>query len=185
MSKLTEIRALLWQMRLKVTKHLGAKGLTIEDPEFLREIEELSVMNQTLEIPLRDLGSAQHAASALEQNLKKIPRDKRYGPAASVAGQQKEIDDLIREAVELRRLLEDLLTRVASGNKMEETHTVGELLEKAFGHEHKTEQGASDRPAIVPREQMHGSLESAVIMVFVLSKAVVVTVKKLMGKRRP
>jgi hypothetical protein len=85
MSKLADIRRLLLHLRLKLIEHVGDRGLTVDDPEFPRKIEELNRMNQMLGLSIRELKSAQHAAAAREQNLWNIPRDKRYGPATSVA----------------------------------------------------------------------------------------------------
>ncbi len=184
MSKLTDIRALLAHIRIKLTPHLGDRGLTVDDPEFPRRIEELNSMNRTLGIALRDLKTAQHSAAARERNLWNIPRDKRYGPASSVADQQKEIHELSRDAAEIQKLVEDLLKRVASGNEMEGLHTIAELIEKVSPHESGGEQVVPDRPAYVPYSPGHfqASPESAVIMTYVAIRALVVVSRKVITK---
>jgi excisionase family DNA binding protein len=56
-----------------------------------------------------------------------IAKNQRPGkalPAASVADQQREINELIREAAEIQRLVEELLGRICTGNEMEGVHTV-------------------------------------------------------------
>ena len=73
MSKLADIRSLLLRLRLKLVEHSGDRGLTVDDPEFARKIEELNRMNQTLGLSVRELKNAQHAAAAREQNLWNIP----------------------------------------------------------------------------------------------------------------
>src|SRR5271156_988631 len=185
MSKVTDTRRVLEHIRLKLTQHLAARGLTIGDPEFPHKIEELNSISRVLAISLRDLKSAKHSANAREQNLWKIPRDKRYGPASSIAGQQKEIDELIREAAEIQRLVEDLIDRVIGGNEMEGIHNIAELIEKVSGHESGgAEHVVPDRPAYVPYSPGHfqASPESAVIMVYVALRALVLVSKKVVAK---
>ena len=135
MGELADIRRLLLHVRLKLTEHLGNRGLTIDGPEFPRKIEELNHMNQTLGLSVRDLKSAQHAAAVREKSLWNIPRDKRYGPAASVADQQREIKELIRETGEIQGLVEKLLGSIRSGDEMEGVHTAAELIGKATEHD--------------------------------------------------
>lgn len=185
MSKVTDTRRVLEHIRLKLTQHLAARGLTIDDPEFPRKIEELNSISRTLAISLRDLKSARHSANAREQNLWKIPRDKRFGPASAVADQQKEIDQLIREAAEIQRLVEDLIDRVIGGNEMDGIHNIAELIEKVSGHESGgAEHVVPDRPAYVPYSPGHfqASPESAVIMVYVALRALVLVSKKVAAK---
>jgi len=186
MSKLADIRRLLSHLRLKLIEHSGDRGLTIDDPEFPRKIEELNRMNQTLGLSVRDLKSAQHAAALREQNLRNIPRDKRYGPAASVADQQREINELMREAAEIQGLVEKLLGRICIGNEMEGLHTVAELIGQATEHESGTaEQALPSNPAYVPASQahFHASPETAVIMAYVAIRGLVLISKKIANKR--
>jgi hypothetical protein len=187
MSKLADIRSLLLRLRLKLVEHSGDRGLTVDDPEFTRKIEELNRMNHTLGLSVRELKNAQHGAAAREQNLWNIPRDKRYGPAASVANQQREIDELIREAAEIQRLVEKLLGRICTGNEMEGVHTVAELIGQATEHETSTaEQTLPDNPAYVPYSQahFHASPETAVIMAYVALRGCVLIGKKIADKIR-
>ena len=187
MSKLADIRRLLLHLRLKLIEHVGERGLTVDDPEFPRKIEELNRMNQMLGLSVRDLKSAQHAAAAREQNLWNIPRDKRFGPAASVADQQREINELIREAAEIQRLVEELLGRVCIGNEMEGVHIVAELIGQATENEGGTaEQPIPDNPAYVPHSQahFHASPETAVIMAYVAIRGLVLICKKISARIR-
>jgi len=187
MSKVADIGRLLSHLRLSLVQHFGDRGLTIDDPEFPREIEGLNRMNSLLALSLRDLKSARHLANAREQSLKNIPRDKRFGPAASVADQQREIDQLIREAAEIQKLVEALLKRVAMGDEMEGVHTVAELIEKVTSHEPGgAEQVVPDHPAYVPYVPggFQGSPESAVMMAYVAIRALVLIVKKRKNKNR-
>lgn len=48
MSKLADIRTLLLRLRLKLVEYSGATGLTVDDPEFTRKVEELNRMNHAL-----------------------------------------------------------------------------------------------------------------------------------------
>jgi len=185
MDKVADIRSLLLHLRLKLVEHSADRGLTVDDAEFPRKIEELNRMNQTLGLSARDLKSAQHAAAAREQGLRNIPRDKRYAPAASVADQQREINELIREATEIQRLVEKLLGRICTGNEMEGVHTVAELIGQATEHETGTaEQVIPDKPAYVPHSQAHlpASPETAVIMAYVAIRGLVLISKKLAAK---
>ncbi len=118
MSKLADIRTLLLRLRLKLVADSGATGLTVGDPEFTRKIEELNRMSHTLGLAVRELKSAHHVTAAREQNLWNIPRDNRYGPTASVAGQQRDINELISEAAEIQRLVEKLIGRICAGNEL-------------------------------------------------------------------
>ena len=115
------------------------------------------------------------------------PRDKRYGPAASVADQQREIDELIREAAEIQRLVEKLLGRICTGNEMEGVHTVAGLIGQATEHETGTAaQALPDNPAYVPYSQahFHASPETAVIMAYVALRGCVLIGKKIAAKVR-
>jgi hypothetical protein len=182
MNKLADIRRFLLGLRLKLIEHSGDRGLTVDDPEFTRKIDELNRMNQSLGLSIRDLKSAQHAAAAREQNLWNIPRDKRYGPKASVTDQQREIDELIREADEIQRLVEKLLGRICTGNEMEDVHTVAELIGQATEHESgSAEQALPNSPAYVPHGQahFHASPETAVIMAYVAIRGLVLISKKI------
>jgi hypothetical protein len=187
MSKLADIRRVLSHLRLKLIEHSGDRGLTIDDPEFLRKIEELDRMSQTLRISIRDLKTAQNAASAREQNLWKIPRDKRYAPAASVKDEQREIDQLLRDAAEIQGLVENFIGRICSGNEMEGFHTVAELIGHATEHDSgTTEQPLPGHPAYIPasQAQFHASPETAVIMAYVAIRGLVLISKKISAKIR-
>lgn len=143
-------------------------------------------MNETLGLAVRDLKSALHLATVREQNLWDIPRDKRYGPAASVADQQREINELMREAAETQGLVEKLLGRICSGNEMEGVHTIAELIGQATEHESVTEQALPGHPAYVPASQahFHASPETAVIMAYVAVRGLVLIGKKIAGRIR-
>lgn len=187
MSKLADIRTLLLRLRLKLVEDSGATGLTVGDPEFTRKIEELNRMSRTLGLSIRDLKSAHHATAAREQNLWNIPRDKRYGPTASVAGQQREINELISEAAEIQRLVEKLIGRICTGNEMEGVHTAAELIGQVTEHDTgAAEQAIQDKPAYVPHNQahFHPSPETAVIMAYVAVRGLVLISKKIAAKIR-
>jgi hypothetical protein len=187
MSKIADTGRLIPHIRLSLVRHFGDRGLTIDDPEFPRETEELNRMNSMLVLSIRDLKSARHAANAREQGLWNIPRDKRYGPASSLADQQREIDQLIRDAADIQKQIEDLLKRVVSGNEMEGVHTIAELIEKVAGHESGgAEQVVPDHPAYVPYAPGHfqASPESAAMMAYVAIRALVLIVKKRKNQNR-
>ena len=182
MSKLADITRLLSHLRLKLIEYCGEKGLTVDDPEFPRKIEEVNRMNETVGIAIRDLKSALHGANAREQNLWKIPRDKRYGPTAQVKDRQREINELMRDAAEIQGLVEKIIGKIFSGNEMEGVHTVAELIEQSTGHETGTaEQAVPGHPAYVPASQAHfsASPENAVIMAYVALRGLVLISKKI------
>jgi hypothetical protein len=187
MSKLADIQRLLLHIRLKLSEHLMDAGMTIDDAEFPSKIEDLNRITQMLAFSIRELKSARHAANAREQNLWNIPRDKRYAPAAAVAGQQREIGNLMREAAETQAVAEKLLGRIYRGSEMEGVHTVAELLEKFTEHDTSVaELSVPNHPAYVPASQahLHASPEAAVVMAYVALRGLVIGWKRLTDKVR-
>jgi hypothetical protein len=178
MSKVAEIGRLLSHIRLKLIEHCSDNGLTVDDPEYPRKIEELSRMNEMLGLSVRDLKSALHGVTARRQGMWDVPRDKRYGQAVSIADQQREINELLREATETRALSEKLFGRIYSGDEMEGVHTFAELMDKVCGDGSATIH--PDQPAYIPATQahFHASPETAVIMAYVAIRGLV-----LLGKR--
>jgi hypothetical protein len=187
MSRLADIGRLLLHLRLRLIEECGDQGLTVDDPEFPGKIEELHLMSEVLRISTRDLKSSLHAANAREQRLRDIPRENRFGPAASVKDEKRVINELMREAAEIQRLVEGLIGRIYSGNEMEGVHSIAELIEKMTGHEPVTEQVAGSGLAYVPAAQahFHASPEAAVIMAYVALRGLVLVAKKITNKRRP
>jgi hypothetical protein len=141
MSKLVDIRTLLSHLHLKLIQYSGERGLTVDEPDFASKIEELSRMNQTLGWAVRDLKSAQHGATVRE--LWNISREQRYGPASSVAGQQREIheapDVVGRRTRDTRPnqpaniFLTNLTVSMGKESLNEQHHAVFKTLESRFG----------------------------------------------------
>ncbi len=114
---------------------------------------------------------------AREQNLWSFPRDKRYAVATSIAEQQREVANLIREAAETQAVVEKLLGRIYGGSEMEGVHTVAELLEKFTEHDASVvELSVPNHPAYVPasRAHVHASAEPAVVMAYVALRGLVI-----------
>lgn len=187
MSKLADIGRLLSHLRLKLIEHLGDGGLTVDDPEFPRKIEALNRMNQSLGISVRDLATAQHAMAARERGLWNTPRDRRYGAAASVKDQQRQIGELLRDAAEIQAMVEKLLGGICRGNEMEGVHNVAELIGKVTQQESgTTEQPVPGHPSYIPAGQAtsHANPETALIMAYVAIRGLVLISKKIMDKVR-
>jgi hypothetical protein len=185
MSKLSDIRNILVKLNLQLIPLCGDKGLTVDDPEYTRKLDELGRINETLRLCIRDLNSARHGLAAQQQGLWKIPFDKRFAAAASTADRLREANELIRLAGEIQRLAEDILGRICSGNEMEGFHTIAELIGHATGHEGATEQPdiPGGGPAYVPHNQtMHASPEAAVIMAYVAIRGLVLIGQKIAAK---
>jgi len=182
MSKLAEMQRLLLHLRLKVMEHLMDPDLHIEDLEFLRKMEDLNRITQMLAFSIRELKNPPPAALAREQHLWKIPREKRYGPAASVADQQWEVIELMREAAATQAAVEELLGRIYSGSEMEGVHTFAELLDQFTVHDPSVaELSVPNYPAYVPASQahLHASAETAVVMAYVALRGLVIIAKRV------
>ncbi|MGB9105114.1 MAG: hypothetical protein WCC59_10165 [Terriglobales bacterium] len=110
---------------------LGA-GVPIDDPAFVRCTDELDHLSQRLDLLLRELRTREHLLRARERNLWNVPRESRYAPASSVRQQQASVRDLSKEAVEIRKLLDDLLMRSVNVSEGDAADKIGGAVKEWF-----------------------------------------------------
>ena len=158
--------------------------MPVDDPGYATEMQALDRLGHRLELLMRELNSKQHQLDARERNLWNIPRDQRYGPAASVAQQQAEVNELIRAASELRKLLEDLIQRSGLISQGDVVSGIGELIKRVYEQAHEHHEGIPSSPSYIPTSpgQFQASPDAALITVFVAMRALQLLWKKKKGE---
>jgi hypothetical protein len=107
-------------------------GLPIDDPAHTEETRRLYELNQRLEILVRELKNRRHLLSAQEQAVRKTPREQRYSPKSSILNQQQSVEELLRTAAHVQKLVEDLIRRSGLLTEGELDKGVGELIGQLF-----------------------------------------------------
>ena len=184
MATLTDLKLIL----LRIRSHLLANpvstrgtGTPVDDPAYPRELEELDLLRQQLELVVRDLNSEANLLGVREQSLKKMSRkmspDDRYRATASVHGRQSELEELLRLANDLKALLEDLLMKSGLIGEGEIAQGIGEFVEKMHQtmQSHGEIEQLTNGPALFPaaKSQFGGSLEAVTIFVFAALRVLV------------
>ena len=184
MATLTDLKLIL----LRIRSHLLANpvstrgtGTPVDDPAHPRELEELDLLRQQLELVVRDLNSEANLLGVREQSLKKMSRkmspDDRYRATASVHGRQSELEELLRLANDLKALLEDLLMKSGLIGEGEIAQGIGEFVEKMHQtmQSHGEIEQLTNGPALFPaaKSQFGGSLEAVTIFVFAALRVLV------------
>ena len=112
MADLNAVAASLQQMRQRLVPLMDAliKGAPEEVLERNVRLTELDQIREKLRIMVRNLQNEEHLLQAMQGNLGKIPRDKRWQANQSLDQQQKNLQNAKQQAVDLaevvRRLME-------------------------------------------------------------------------------
>jgi hypothetical protein len=176
---------LLYRIRGRLIEHpvFGrGTGVPVDDPGQVRELEELDRLSLQLSLVLRELKSKSHLLGVREQNLWNVPRSDRYRAATSIQGQQNELNEVLKLAIEVQKLLEDLIRKSGLIGEGELSQGVGEFIEKMYhqAHSHGEVQNMPDGLAYISpsKGEYAGSVEGVTIFVFVALRALI-----YMGKR--
>lgn len=142
----------------------------MDDPAYARESVELDRLSLQLSLIVRDLKSKANSLNLQEQKLWSIPRADRFKAAASVHGQQLEVEQVRKQAIELQALLEKLIERSGLLHDGELADGFAKAIEQ-FAHQAHISgeaQGIPDQLSYVPasKTELNGSLEGITIMVF-------------------
>jgi hypothetical protein len=135
MCSVTAIKAHLDLIRQNLLQHpvfVRGAGVPIDDPAYTEETRRLYELDQKLEILIRELKSHRHLLSAQEQALWKTPREQRYSPKSSISDQQRGVQELLRTAADIQKLLEGFIRRSGLLTAGELDKGVGELIGQLF-----------------------------------------------------
>jgi len=149
MADLNAVAASLQQMRQRLVPLMDAliKGAPEEVLERNVRLTELDQIREKLRIMVRNLQNEEHLLQAMQGNLGKIPRDKRWQANQSLDQQQKNLQNAKQQAVDLaevvRRLMEKngLLSGFQMGMKFKD---LMENLEKSAEQGHAIHQIMSE-----------------------------------------
>lgn len=189
MSTMYNITTHLIRIKAKLTEHpvfVRGRGVPVDDPGYAREAEELDRLSDQLKLQIRNLSNHMHLLSAQEQGLWNLPRERRFGAAAAISQQQAEADRLMQTALDLRRLLDDLLRRNGLVSDGEIAAKIGEYSEEMhrLGHSiHQAGQPHAGGPAYLPVSAQYGlSPEMATIAAYAALRALSYFLRGRKGK---
>ncbi|MGD0569985.1 MAG: hypothetical protein ABSA78_16410 [Candidatus Sulfotelmatobacter sp.] len=185
MSTLKSISVSLVRIRQALLVHpvfTRGTGVPVDDPAFTREVEELDRMSERLDILIRNVRNHQQLASAQEQGLWNIARERRYAPASAVRHQQAEAESLMRAAAELRELLDELMRRNGMVSDGDIADKVGEIIkqwhERAHSFTHAGHVSNPNAPSYLPAGHFEATPEAATIAVYAALRALAYFLKK-------
>ena len=177
MNHLASIRAQLEILRQRLMRHpvfVRGTGSPVDDPAHNEETHLLDSVRQSLGILIRDLNNHKHLLSAQEQAVWRTPRDSRFSRTSSIGDQQRNLDELLRIAADVQRLLEDLIRKSGLLSTGEVACGIGETISRLFAQSHNHDVLIpAGRPAYKPLApgQFNASPEAATIAVFVALQA--------------
>src|SRR5664279_4004740 len=170
MASLSDLQLLLYRIKTHLVDHpvfVRGTGSPVDDPAHDRETKQLDVLSLQLSLIVRDLKSKANLLGLREQSLRVTNRGERYNEAASIRGQQADLNEVLKLAFEIQGLLEDLIRRNASLGEGELSQGLGEFIEKMYhlAHQHGETQQMPDGLSYLPagRTQAGGSVESVTI----------------------
>lgn len=190
MSSLSDVSANLLQIRQAILMHpvfTRGTGVTVDDPAYAREADQLERMSERLDILIRNVSNHQHLLSAREQGLWNVPRDRRYGAASAIAQQQADTQRVMQTAADLRTLLDQLMRRNGLVSDGDIADKVGEFIqqwhERAHSSHHTGHAGPHPGgPAYLPPGEFQATPEAATIAVYAALRALAYFLKRRKGR---
>ena len=176
---LGELKMALIQIKGKLIQHpvfsRGA-GLPVDDPGSTTEIEELNRLGVRLSIIVRELRNKSASLTGREAGLWGMKPDQRYLAKASIRGQQAELQEVLRLAAEIQKLLDDLIRKNGLLEEGEIAKGVSEFLEHVYhdAHHHTEVHSNPSQLSYIPAPaagHFAGSLEGLTIWIFVALRA--------------
>lgn len=185
MATLTNLKQLLYSIRKQMLQRpvfYRGTGVMRDDPSFHDEIRMFEDHMARLSLVMKALDSNQTSLQVRKQNLRRIPRDVRYQAEASIDSQEKEIDEILRLANELKVQLTELASRNSTYDKGQMVISAMETVQHQYHLKHDLQQmiEAPSGPAyegIAP--MMHAdTIEGATILVYLALQGLVKVMKK-------
>ncbi len=185
MTDLNIIATSLNQMRQQLVPFMDAqiKGAPEEVRERNLRLAELERIGEKLRIIIRDLQNEERLLQAMQGNLGKIPREKRYQANQSLDQRQRNLQNAIRQATDLAEAVRELmhkngfLSKAQMGMKLKD---LIENIEKSAEQGHTIQQIMSElgMPAVtMPRTEAPTVSSLMPTLIFVIYG-----IRRIMGK---
>ncbi len=185
MASVSELRMVLFRIRGKLVEQpvfTRQTGVSVDDPAFKSELQELDKLGLQLRLVIRELQSKSNLLNVREQNLSKVPHQDRFRTASSIHSQQADVNELLSLGREIQKLLEDLIRKSGLIGEGEIADGIGKLIEKLYhqAHAHGEVNGMPDGLSYTSPKpnEFGGSVEGVTILVFVALRAFIYLAKR-------
>jgi hypothetical protein len=186
-STLGELKMALVHIKGKLFQHpvfTRRAGLPIDDSGRTRELEELDALNFQLSIVIRELRNKSNSLTGRQASLWGMRPEDRYRAAASIRGQQAEVQEVLRLAAEIQQMLEDLIRNSGLIPEGDVAEGLAKFIEQMYhqAHTHGEVHNVPDRLSYVPAPahgEFGGSIEGVTILVFMALHAYTYALKHL------
>ena len=131
MVELNMVTTRLQLMRQQLPPLMDAllKGAPEEVQERNGRLAELEQINNSLRIIVRDIQNEQNRLQAMQGNLGKLPRDNRWSANQSLDQQQKNLENLRKQAVDLAEAVRQLMEKNGFLSPIQMSMKLQELVE--------------------------------------------------------
>ncbi len=188
MAIFSQVRMNLFQVRSKLTSHpvfLKNSGVGADDPRYASGIEELDSLRQRLLLLIRDLTSTQNRLALQQRNIPSSVRgEDRRAMQWGLGQQRSEADDLMRQALDLQQLLEELIRKNGTLPLNDAVENLSQMIGSTYANLTTGQQDALiGQPWLdhISQPHMEVSPENAILGVYVMLRVLIYLATK--GKK--
>lgn len=188
MAIFSQVRMNLFQIRSKLTSQpvfLKNSGAAVDDPGYTKGVEELDSLRQQLLLLIRDLTSTQNRLAVQRSNIPPSVRgDDRRAMQWGLGQQQSEAADLMRQALDLQKLIEKLIRKNGTLTLNDGADNLSQMLGSTYANLTTGQQDAGiGQPWLDHVSQPHADVlpEHAILGVYVMLRVLIYLLTK--GKK--